>query len=320
MASQQGLHSQALPTEANAFLRYIGGIPHPRDIDKKTGKHKRIMKWAPYQAKLINEPSKSIVVLKNNKGGGTLALLVRDFIMLMRPEYAGGRVLFILPVEKLGIGILGEFKHILRESNISDYYIAKPTPEMMLNEKSNAHMLYIKNPYDPARPSRIMVMGVSEQLAFSWPDIVGIHMSDPGQIKAIEQENFFNGLYTRLAISEGFFVMEGPCGKTKRGHFWKVCKHVFKLDSSTEELEDEDAVSLGGGIQDEETHIMAYKGFMFTIEDSVKAGVITKAKQAEFMRLPPDDYARLFMCVWPAGGGMAFTHFVENTDVEAVTL
>ena len=280
------------------------------------------MEWAIYQQTIINDQSKSIIWLKNNKGGGTLAILVRDFMMLLKPEYAGGRVLFVLPVEKLGMAILLEFRKLLAESNISEYYIRKPTSDMLEGEKSNMHTLFIKNPYDPSRASRITVMGFSEALAFSWSDVVGVHVSDPGQIKAIEQENFFNGLYSRLAVSEGFFIMEGPCGKARRGHFWKVCKHVFNLDSSPEELEDEGAISIGSteGIQDEEARIMSYRGYMTTIEDSVKAGVITKGKQAEFKKLPPADYDRLFMCRWPTGGGMAFTRFQETTEVEAVTL
>lgn len=300
----------------------MGGFAHPRDIAKKTGKRKRVMKWADYQRDIINDHHKSIVDLKNNKGGITLAILFRSFILLQKPEYAGGRVLFVLPVEKLGMAILLDFKHHLADSNISEYYITRPTGEMMREEKSNMHTIFIKNPYNPSKPSRITVMGFSEALAFSWSDVVGVHVSDPGQIKALEQENFFNGLYSRLAVSDGFFIMEGPPGKARRGHFWKVCKHVFKIGDSPDELEDREAKSIGEEaiIADEDSHIMDYKGYTSNIEDSVKAGIITAERQAKFKRMPTDEYNRLFMCVWPVGGGMAFTRFQETDEIEAATL
>ncbi len=312
IATAQAKQSVKIPTEANAALKAIGGFAHPRNMDK-TGKHKaQVTVWAPHQVAIWNDPAQCVLVHKSNRGGVSMCGMLLDTTELLQPRWASGRCLLMAPTQRLANALVLELKRLLITSNYRKYLIKQPEKFLFKEEKSNMATAVIVNPYNPLLPSKITGIGFSESLAYSWPDVVRVHITDPAEVKAVDQTSFFNALYGRIANSQGRILMEGVPGHRRYGHFWDIAKTKFNLEGINPDQQEADIIDLEQGIEKESEKIMAWSCHQYDIDDYVKYGLITKEMRASFESgMPTDEYERLFKCKWPQYGGKAFGEFAR---------
>lgn len=289
------------------FFAYGGGVLHSKLRDENN-RPVRVTKPAWYQSEFAK--MKRAVMLKGNKLGVTMGESINDFRTRLLPEHAGFNVLLVGSNQLLANEHLLDLKKwVLSSPNLKKYLILRPEKRLRLREEKSKKMeMYIENPYDPGNSSRIIAIGFSEALAYSWKHIDRLHISDPGQISRVEQQQFFSGLFSRLTNTEGEIKIEGVAGN-RAGYFWELCKKLFSeyLDDDYQDEEDIINPDRDEENQMEEMQVMSrhFERLYVTADDGLKAGVITQ-KWLDFMKgiLPRSEYLRLYYCQFakPEGG------------------
>lgn len=296
------------------FFAYGGGVLHPKRIDPLTGLHERILTPAPYQSKFAN--MERAVLLGSNKLGKTHGEMINDFRTRLMPKYAGFDCLLVGQTQFMADQHLLKLKKwVLQSPTLNRFLITRPEKRFkrLPEEKSKMTQMYIENPYDPDRSSRIIAIGFSESLAYSWADINRIHVSDPGMIKRTDQTSFFSGLYSRLSNTEGQIKIEGVAGD-RIGYFWELCRVLFNLDDkASEELDfmDPDRQSELELIKD--GLAANFEKMMVTVDEGVKAGIVS-TEWLDWIRgiISKEEYDRIYYCKFRKPTGAIFGTFQKG--------
>jgi hypothetical protein len=281
----------------NKFWKYCGGVAHPRKRDKEK-RPIRVLKPAWYQTKFAE--MNHAVWLSSNKMGKTMGESINDVRSRLMPEHAGFDVLLVGQNQLIADQHLLDLKVWMLGSDVMrPYLITKPNRRFVLPEqKSKMSQMYVENPYYPSKPSRIIAIGFSESLAYSWKNIDKLHISDPAMIKRKDQLSFFSGLYSRLSNTEGDIKIEGVAGE-RLGYFWELCKVLFNLDNKFEQTEEH---------QLEEFASMKKFDKMFTTaDDGLKEGIITQ-DWLDFAKtiMTEDEFKRIYYGVFAKPEGAIF--------------
>lgn len=267
------------------FWKYAGGVAHPRKRDKNK-RPIRVLKPAWYQIKFAN--MNHGVWLSSNKMGKTMGESINDFRTRLMPEHAGFDVLLVGQNQLIADQHLLDLKvWVLGSEKLAPYLITKPNRRFQLPEqKSKMSQMYIENPYNPEKPSRIIAIGFSESLAYSWKNIDRLHISDPAMIARRDQLSFFSGLYSRLSNTGGDIKIEGVAGQ-RIGYFWELCKTIFHLENKFE-LADEHKL-------EEFASMTKFESLFTTADDGVKEGIISK-EYLDFARsiMTEDEFKRIY--------------------------
>lgn len=229
-----------VPRDAQSFYEDFGLFPHPRLKDPNTKLPVPVKSLTEYQKRFWNERH-DLAVPKSNKVGLTTISGLELFQSRILPEEAGFDALWVAQTQKMANEHLLNLKLRIRNSaEYSKFLILRPDLELFKEEKSKASMIYISNPYDYKRPSRIIAIGASEAGAFSWERVNRVHGSDIALIKSKDQKAFFAGLYSRLANTEGRVKFESiPNGQ--QGEFWNIvnrARYHIKTDEGDDEYDD----------------------------------------------------------------------------------
>lgn len=281
-----------IPRDPQAFYRDFGGLPHPYLKDKK---QRPIISTSltPYQYKAWRY-RKNLLVVKSNKIGLTTSFSLEDFQSRLLPEEAGLDVLLVAQNEKMAKEHILDLKRMIRNSTkYRKYLVEKPAHGSMLEEKSKAFVAYIANPYNPARPSRIIGIGSSEGSAYSWKNINRIHMSDVSLLNKKDQKEFFGALYSRLANTKGVVKIETvPNGQ--QGEVWNIYikSKLAAMKNLYEEL-----------TNDSGENASKFKVMEIPAQEAVAAGLITQ----EFLDMERKElgdlvYQQLYECAFIAPG------------------
>lgn len=251
------------------------------------------------------------VLLGSNKLAKTKGELIRDIQTRLWPEHAGFDMLLVAQNQFMADQhLLNAKKWMLQSPTLSQFLIVRPENRFRLpEEKSKMKMMYIENPYDSDNPSRIISIGFSESLAYSWEKVDRLHISDPGQNSRKNQMQFFSGLYSRLSNTEGDIKIEGVAGE-RQGYFYELCRKLFPdIDDEQEINDDIMDPDRNEELQMEEMQTMAssFESMRLTADDGVKVGIITRA-WLKYMKgiLPHDEFMRIYYTKFTRQSGTIF--------------
>lgn len=276
------------PRAPNLFYKDFGLLFHPRLKDPKTRRPLLIKNLTEYQIRWWNAKG-DIATPKANKVGLTTTSGLELFQSRLLPEEAGSDALWIAQNQRMANEHVLNLKNQIRWSKkYSQFLITRPDIELFREEKSKASVIYVGNPYDPKRPSRIIAIGGSESLAYSWKYVNRVHGSDISLLKSKDQKAFFAGLYSRLANTEGPVKFESvPNGQ--HGEFWNIInksRYKKNVESSDEDF-----------AEDPENRAGDFKVWDIPYTEAVSAGVITDAFiQKQRSRLGELLFSQLFEC------------------------
>lgn len=187
----------------HSFCYPDGYLVHDRTKEKIYGLTKyQIDFW-----KSILDFQYNILVKSNKIGISTLvalALIQNCFLRL----HAGNEKLIVAQKHDMAVQHLKTVRELLLNSpNFKKFLIVKPIDGLSKDEVSKSSVLYIRNPYKWYQPTAIHAIGLSMGSSVSWKKVDWIWVSD---ITAAElnYDDIIKGLFTRLAISQGKFVIE----------------------------------------------------------------------------------------------------------------
>jgi hypothetical protein len=263
------LENVYIPDDPNEFLKDFGGIPHP-SRKGEDGMPIIINEFTQYQLDAWGDFN--VIMLSSNKVGKTTSFSLEDFHSRLKKKHAGRNLLLVAQNQKMANEHLLDLKKMVRASTkYRQFLIERPDQEMFKEEKSKLETMYIRNPFDAMRPSRIIALGGSEASAYSWKNVDWIHMSDVSQLTSNNQKLFFGALFTRLANTDGVAKIETIPG-AKEGEVWRIWKEIHGLKESSDKPEDlaDDSYDLAS----------TFRAIKVTIDDD-RSGINLKGIQDE---------------------------------------
>lgn len=198
--------------EPHLFYTSFGYFTHPftkRPVPRLTD----------YQYQFWNDilTHKYNIAVKSNKIGLSTMCLVALYQNCMLRKSAGNEKLIIAQTSKMAKEHIYTLRQMLLNSDTyRSTLIMRPSKYLLKDEVSKLTELFIHNPYDPNRPTRIIALGASAASSVSWKNVDFIYVSDITKSKD-DYTEVMDGAFTRLAMSRGNMVIEtiprGPRGK-----------------------------------------------------------------------------------------------------------
>lgn len=211
----------SIPLEPAAFYKDFGYLQHPR-------LKQPVRELAPYQLKVWKalQESRRVIVVKTHKCGLSTSQMLADFQLSILPSSnplssRGYDTLLISQTKDIAKELLRTLRRmILRSKKYSAFLIDRPSEideygsgqvsyqKIMRDEQTKTSVIYLRNPEDETRPSRIIALGADNPGSIeSWPNIHHLHISD---ITATigDYTQSLNVAITRLANTGGTVVIE----------------------------------------------------------------------------------------------------------------
>ena len=275
-----------IPRDADEFLFDFGGIPHPMKKGPD-GMPLMITKWTWYQKRIWGDFN--ALQVSSNKVGKTTSFMLEDFQSRLFKKHAGFDLLLVAQNQKMANDHLLHLKRLVRSSpKYWQFVLDRPEKELFKEEKSKLETMYIRNRWEPLRPSRIIALGGSEASAYSWKNVDWIHMSDVTQLTATNQKLFFGALFSRLANTNGIAKIETIPG-AKEGEVYRIYREINNIRESGEDDLAEDDYDLSSTF-----HYMEV-----TIDDAIAEGMVTEDFKRRMMALlDKNTFDQLFMAKW----------------------
>src|SRR3990167_5228721 len=225
-ATQYSLDLQ-VPVKANDFYHKFGLLEHPKTREP-------VKDLTSYQQSTWNDGYryKYRLRVKSQKTGITTSSLIEDFQKCIIPtknhplspwSCMGREILIIAQKFEMAKEHLNTLYGLLIESDYSNYVIDKPVEftTRKSRDKTKANMLYIQNPENPKRPTRIIALGPRASGVWSWKNVKHIHMSDVAAVDQIDDSQLFGAAFSRLANTGGSMLIESP-PRGQRGKGWEI--------------------------------------------------------------------------------------------------
>jgi hypothetical protein len=262
--------------DAQSFYEDFGFMEHQktRQLVKHLTKYQKMIWNQAYKYKYR-------LTVKSQKVGLTTTTLMEDFqLCILPPENKwscmGKEILVIAQTLNHAKEHLRTLRRmILQSSRYRDFLITTPTEIVLKDETTKVSVLYIKNPYNPLKPTRIIGLGPKESGIWSWKEVKHIHMSDVAAINQIDDSGSFGAAMSRLANTAGSIHIETP-PRGQRGKVWELYKTFAGKDISKDE-----------GV----FHVEEIK-----VEHAVKAGVISREFLDGEKSRNPRLYNQLYEC------------------------
>jgi len=257
------------------------------------------------------------IAIKSNKIGLSTTCLILLYQNCMLREGAGNEKLVICQTQQMAKEHLYTLRQLLLSSdNYKHTLIMRPGKYLLKDEVTKITQLFIHNPYNPSKPTRIIGLGASAASSVSWKNVDFIYVSDITKA-ATDYTEVIDGAFTRLAMSRGKFVIEtiprGPRGKVYS--LWQDAvngKNDFKWFKYPVELAIEAGLVSREFIEEEKRRLGAYFTEYYGAEFISVGGNVFKAEQIEqaielAKKMPPydDSYEKVYpksMGVDPAFG------------------
>lgn len=207
-----------IPLDPQEFYQDFGLLRHPKT-------NKPVTKLTSYQYNIWKNGQnyKYRLTIKSQKVGITTSSLLEDFQKAIT-TCRGKEILIIsqsLQHAKEHLYTLR--KMIVSSKKYSKFLIFKPTELLFRDEVSKVTVLYIRNPDDSFKPTRIIGLGPKEGSAWSWKEVKHIHMSDIAASNQIDDSGLFGAVFSRLANTDGTLHIETP-PRGQRGMIWEIYK------------------------------------------------------------------------------------------------
>lgn len=207
-----------ISAEPDSFYADFGRLLHPR-----TGKP--VPHLAPYQIETWKAllDSGRVLVVKSNKIGLSTSTLMADFQLAVLPSRnprscrGYDQLLIAQTIQHAREHLYTLRKMILESSKYRPWLITKSRDMVLKDEATKVTVLYIRNPENENRPSRIIGLGLNNAGSIlSWKNVKHIHISDPTAAEG-DYTPAINAAMTRLANTGGSMVIEtvpaGPQGR-----------------------------------------------------------------------------------------------------------
>lgn len=212
------LSKVAVPAEPGAFYADLGYLPHPRT-------RKPVLHLAPYQIetwKALLESGR-VLVIKSNKIGLSTSTLMADLQLAVLPSSnprscrGYDQLLIAQTIQHAREHLYTLRKLVLESCKYRPWLITKSRDMVLKDEATKVTVLYIRNPENENRPSRIIGLGLNNAgSVLSWKNVKHIHVSDPTAAEG-DYTHAINASMTRLANTDGSMIIEtvpaGPQGK-----------------------------------------------------------------------------------------------------------
>jgi hypothetical protein len=201
-----------IPRDPQRFYQDFGLLTHP-----KTGQPSP--KLMPYQYDVwqAGKYHRYRLAIKSQKIGLSTSVLMEDFWHAIT-DCKGYEILVIaqtVPHAREHLYTLREM--LLNSKKYACYLQSTPTDLLKQDEVTKVTMLYIKNPDNPLRPTRIIGLGANEASVWSWKRVKHIHCSDLAVVNQKDYSGLISAAMTRLANTDGSIIIEtpprGPQGK-----------------------------------------------------------------------------------------------------------
>jgi len=185
-----------IPLDPQKFYEDFGLLVHPRTNEP-------VRKLTPYQYQIWKDgfSHKYRLVIKSQKVGVTTSCLMEDFQKALT-TCKGKEILIIGQTKDHAKEHLYTLRKMIQSSvKYRSYLIDKPTEFLLTDEVTKVMRLYIHNPDNPARPTRIMALGPRAGSIWSWKNVAHIHLSDIAAATSIDHSELFGAAFSRLAIA-----------------------------------------------------------------------------------------------------------------------
>jgi len=276
-----------VPRDPQKFYEDFGLIPHPR-LKNSNNEPIVVTKLAPYQ-NTFWEYLGNALAIKSQKIGLTTSSLMEDFQFTMLPEGAGKDVLVIAQNQMLANDHIRTLKYMIYRSAKYSQFLLTRSEEAFKEEKSKVSVIFVKNPYDRKRPSRIIGLGKSESSVWSWKNVGKVHMSDVAKLDLKDQKTFFAAVYSRLANTNGVVKIETP-PNGQQGEVYNIYNNSKTKTSLDQRITDT-------FVEDPENNASKFKVFEFTAREAVSARIISEEFLAQERRELGDLlFSQLYEC------------------------
>lgn len=167
------------------------------------------------------------LVVKSQKVGFTTSSLLEDFQKAVLPidhplSCMGKEILVIAQTQDMAKQHLYTLrKMILNSEKYAPFLMTKPSSLVLRDEVTKATMLFIKNPNNVHKPTRIIALSPAERAVWSWKEVKHIHMSDVAVNQAVDDSGLFGAVFSRLANTNGTLLIESP-PRGQRGQIWEI--------------------------------------------------------------------------------------------------
>ena len=300
-----------VPRDPEEFYRFFGPLPHPFKKDSN-GRPILSKNLASYQIDAWKHQG-NLLVIKSNKIGLTTSFSLEDIQSRLLPEEAGNDLLLVAQNQEMANEHIRDLKNLMRNSKTcSQYLIERPDKELMREESSKVSVAYIWNPYNTKVPSRIIGLGASEKSVFSWKRVNRIHMSDVSLININNQKEFFGGLYSRLANTNGVIKIESIPGPAF-GEVYRIYLNFMQSKLNVKMNVDKDITKTFA--EDQTKITTTFKVMEINVEEGIRAGIVNP-NYIEKQRIDLNElqFEALYMCKFITPGNQWFKEEWIKTD------
>ena len=217
-----------IPQDPNSFYQDFGLLQHPYTKQP-------VERLTEYQKAVWNDGFryKYRLVIKSQKVGISTTALMEDFQKAIT-TCKGKEILIIAQdVEHAKDHLYTLRKMITNSHKYKSYLIDKPTELLLKDEVTKVMTIYLHNPDNPHKPTRIIGLGGSNPGSiWSWKEVAHIHMSDIVASTKVDDSEVFGAAFSRLANTGGTMLIEtpprGPSGKVYEIYETSKLKQVNK--------------------------------------------------------------------------------------------
>ena len=227
-----------IPLDPDEFYRDFGLLEHP--ITREQVPH---LTTYQYTVWMDGFKHKYRQVIKSQKVGITTSVLLEDFQKTLIPT-TGHRYSKFSTMGKETLVIAQDAEHakdhlytlrkmIVNSEKYSKFLISKPTELLLKDEVIKVMQLFIHNPENARKPSRIIGLGGSNPGSiWSWKEVAHIHMSDIAASSRIDDAEIFGAAFSRLANTNGTMIIESP-PRRPSGMIYKIYE-MSKLEKDVD--------------------------------------------------------------------------------------
>ena len=193
-------------TDPDEFYKDFGLLEHP--LTKLPVQHLTAYQYAVWKDGFRHKYRE---VIKSQKVGITTSSLIEDFQKAIT-TCKGKEILIIAQDTDHAKDHLYTLRKLISNSQkYSKFLINKPTELLLKDEVRKVMQLFIHNPDNPHKPTRIIGLGGSNPCSiWSWQEVSHIHMSDITASSRIDDAEVFGAAFSRLANTNGTMLIESP--------------------------------------------------------------------------------------------------------------
>ena len=220
---EQKISQIRVPIDPKEFYNKLGPLDHQTT-------HQPVTNLTKYQIDAWRDAFKHKyrLIIKSQKIGLTTSCLMEDFQRAILPSShplscRGKEILIIAQTFDMAKEHLYTLRKIIMNSSFKDFLITIPTSFLLKTETTKASVLFIANPENPNKPTRIIARGPRASSIWSWKEVKHIHMSDIVATNQIDDSQLFGAAFSRLANTDGSLLIETP-PIGQRGYVWEIYK------------------------------------------------------------------------------------------------